>query len=185
VISADIDQSFIRWFWTGIGVWTAAFVMLLVDAPASSWFAFIAIVPLLGALVAFDMTLRRLPLALSHSALAIFVVVSTITSIVSEEWRLAGVIGGALMMGVIGFALGQRPHVFGRGDAHLCPLLGAMIGWFNASAVIVAILIAAIVGAMFALVLLVLRRVERSAVIPYGPFLMFGAVIAMSTTLRH
>jgi leader peptidase (prepilin peptidase)/N-methyltransferase len=184
VITTDIDQRFLRWFWSGVGIWTAILVIALPGDAVTTWAAFVLVLPILGALFAFDMVQHRLPLALSHSALVLFVSVVGVGSIIHGDSRILGVVAGATIMGLVGAMLGRRSRMFGRGDVHLCPLLGAMVGWFDPRGVMVAMLATTVIGAVVATALLVLRRVERHALIAYGPFLMFGTMVAMVGSSR-
>lgn len=66
------------------------------------------------------------------------------------------------------------------GDLHLSPLLGALIGWFSPGAVLLAWMVTAIAGALFTSVGLATKRLSRTAMIPYGPFLVFGTVVSVA-----
>ena len=75
----------------------------------------------------------------------------------------------------------------GRGDIHYSPLLGAMIGWSSPwpdlpTGLLTAWMITAVTAAVITLAAIALRRIDRHATIPYGPFLSIGtiAVVALS-----
>jgi leader peptidase (prepilin peptidase) / N-methyltransferase len=88
------------------------------------------------------------------------------------EWTL-GAIGSALFLFA---ALLAYPKGMGMGDVKLCLLLGAMLGKL--------VLVALMVGMFAALVPAVVLMVRHGAAarrmaIPFGPFLAFGAAVAL------
>ena len=185
MIEVMVAPRFVRWFWTAIGAWSAVLVMVLPGTAISTWVAYAATVPLLGALFAFDMVERRLPLVFSHTALGTFIGLVVLGSLMHGESRAVGAVVGASVFGVLGFVLGSRRELFGRGDVHLCPLLGAMGGWFDPGAVVTILLVASVSGASCALIVMSGRIGKRGDLIPYGPFLMFGTMVAMIVSAKN
>ena len=88
------------------------------------------------------------------------------------EWVVAA-LGASLFLFL---ALLAYPRGMGMGDVKLCLLLGAMLGWDVAVALMVGML-AALVPAF----VLLARHgaAARKMGIPFGPFLAFGAVVAL------
>jgi leader peptidase (prepilin peptidase) / N-methyltransferase len=88
------------------------------------------------------------------------------------EWILAP-LGAALFLFV---ALLAYPKGMGMGDVKLCLLLGAMLG----KLVLVALMVG-MVSALVPAVVLLARHgtAARKMAIPFGPFLAFGAVVAL------
>jgi leader peptidase (prepilin peptidase)/N-methyltransferase len=66
----------------------------------------------------------------------------------------------------------------GLGDVKFAPVLGAVVGWFGWGASIFGLLAAFVVGGMFSLALLLMGRSRRQA-IPFGPFMIVGALIGL------
>lgn len=64
----------------------------------------------------------------------------------------------------------------GGGDVKLGAFLGLMLGFPNA---LVALMLAFLSGAIISLVLIVLGRKHFGQVIPFGPFLVLGSLIAL------
>jgi leader peptidase (prepilin peptidase)/N-methyltransferase len=88
------------------------------------------------------------------------------------EWVLAP-LGAALFLFL---ALLAYPKGMGMGDVKLCLLLGAMLG----KLVVVALMIGMLSALVPALVLVARHgSAARKMAIPFGPFLAFGAVIAL------
>lgn len=88
------------------------------------------------------------------------------------EW-VAASLGASLFLFL---ALLAHPRGMGMGDVKLCLLLGAMLGWDVAVALMIGML-AALVPAF----VLLARHgaAARKMGIPFGPFLAFGAVVAL------
>jgi leader peptidase (prepilin peptidase) / N-methyltransferase len=88
------------------------------------------------------------------------------------EWILAPLGAAAFLFA----ALLAYPKGMGMGDVKLCLLLGAMLG----KLVLVALMIG-MVAALVPAVVLVARHgsAARKMAIPFGPFLAFGAVVAL------
>lgn len=159
-------------------VWTSIVVVAL-DGRGTSLVhrtAFFAVAPAIGILVALDLRDRVLPRQISYAALVVFVVLVSVGSTASE-WRSMAT--GAIVMYSIAAILGHRGRLLGRGDVHLCPLLGAMIGWFDPWQVVTAWLVAAIAAACFAVVAMATARIRSDDVFAYGPFLLIGSAVAL------
>jgi leader peptidase (prepilin peptidase)/N-methyltransferase len=63
----------------------------------------------------------------------------------------------------------------GAGDVKLALLMGVVLGVL----VIVAMFLAFLLGAVAGIVLIATRRKKRKDVIPFGPYLAMGSVIAL------
>jgi leader peptidase (prepilin peptidase)/N-methyltransferase len=88
------------------------------------------------------------------------------------EWTLGGV-GSALFLfaGLLAY-----PRGMGMGDVKLCLLLGAMLGKY----VLVGLMVGMLAALVPAAVLVARHGVgARKIAIPFGPFLAFGAVVAL------
>lgn len=85
---------------------------------------------------------------------------------------------GALIGG--GFFLAQyllsNGRWIGGGDVRLGVMMGLWLGWQNT---VVAIFLAYVVGAIFAVLLLITKRADRKTAIPFGTFLAASTVVAM------
>jgi leader peptidase (prepilin peptidase)/N-methyltransferase len=88
------------------------------------------------------------------------------------EWILAPVGAAAFLFA----ALLAYPKGMGMGDVKLCLLLGVMLG----KLVVVALMIGMVAALVPALVLVARHgSAARKMAIPFGPFLAFGAVVAL------
>ena len=88
------------------------------------------------------------------------------------EWVLAPLGAAAFLFA----ALLAYPKGMGMGDVKLCLLLGAMLG----KLVVVGLMIGMVAAIIPAVVLLVRHgSAARKMAIPFGPFLAFGAIVAL------
>ncbi|MDD5189500.1 MAG: prepilin peptidase [Dehalococcoidales bacterium] len=99
-----------------------------------------------------------------------------------------GILNG-LMAGAIGFVILLIPAIVSRsgmgwGDVKMAGMLGLMTGFPN---VFVAILGGIILGGLWAIGLIVLKKKKRKDAIPFGPFLALGGMIALvwGTAIIH
>jgi prepilin signal peptidase PulO-like enzyme (type II secretory pathway) len=92
---------------------------------------------------------------------------------------------GVLLMKLINRRRGQPVNdvAFGFGDVNLSGVLGLMLGWpLILVGLVVAVLIGGLVSLIYILVMLVTRRYQAFAALPYGPFLVLGAVVLIYFT---
>lgn len=89
---------------------------------------------------------------------------------------LDGLLGALAGAGVIALIIVVSRGGMGWGDAWLMAGTGAALGW---QLTLVALYLGFIFGGIVALVLLALRLVKRKDPIPLGPFLAFGAFLAL------
>lgn len=129
------------------------------------------------------------------TALLIVSFIDLAHTIVPDTITLPGIVIGfmtsltltstGLVNALIGFALGGGLFLLialvsrggmGGGDIKLIAMIGAFLGW---QAVLVTILFGAFLGALVGLSLIVCKKKGRKDPVPFGPFLAFGALIAM------
>ncbi len=91
---------------------------------------------------------------------------------------LAGVLLATVML-LVWRALSRGQ--LGSGDVAVAPMLGFFLGWVGLEVVVAGLLFAAVLGGVFALLGLLTRRLRRSSMFAFGPFLMLGAMIAVWT----
>jgi len=125
-----------------------------------------------------DVCVRRLLRELSYAGFVVFLVSMLFVGSGAGSGVTGALVGAVAMTAVTALlVLGSR-GALGMGDLHLSPLLGALLGWFSPSAVLLAWMVTAISGALFTVIGLATKRVARGTMIPYGPFMMFGTVFA-------
>jgi leader peptidase (prepilin peptidase)/N-methyltransferase len=67
----------------------------------------------------------------------------------------------------------------GFGDVKLVPVLGATLGWVGLSSAVVGLFAAFILGGVVGVILLARRRAHRGSALPFGPFLLVGALFGL------
>jgi len=89
---------------------------------------------------------------------------------------------GVLIGGGILWALAwASPYLFGKegmggGDIKLLAMVGAFLGWKSA---LLTIMIGSLAGSIVGIILIGLRVIKRDEYIPFGPFLVLGALLSM------
>ncbi|MBF0532339.1 MAG: prepilin peptidase [Candidatus Omnitrophica bacterium] len=138
------------------------------DAPAS-WqesLSFFLLIALMFALEA----------GLYYAATKVFTtgdwIVPYLTSV--DAALIGALVGGAIiyLMGLIGYIL-FRKEAMGGGDVKLLAMVGAFLGWKLA---VLTFFIAPLFGAVFGLIE---KMRTKDTAIPYGPFLVLGALISL------
>ncbi len=71
---------------------------------------------------------------------------------------------------------GSRGKWLGGGDIRIGALMGALLGWPN---ILIGLFLGYLLGAVFSLTGLVTKQLTRKSQIPFAPFLLIGAYIAM------
>ena len=91
---------------------------------------------------------------------------------------LIGVMLGGGMLWLLAIL---SPYVFGKeglggGDIKLLAMIGAFLGW---QPVLLTLMLASVLGAVVGIALLACKVMERGHYIPFGPFLVGGALVAL------
>lgn len=139
-------------------------------------------------LAAMDFDVHRLPDRLMWPSMGVLLVGLAVAGVVGTEWGailrvvLAGIACGAgyLLLALLSLARGSL--AVGLGDVKLAGLLGMGLGWFGWQTVLVGMYAGFLAGGVFALVLLLTRRVGRDGDLAYGPPMMVGAVLGLLTS---
>jgi leader peptidase (prepilin peptidase)/N-methyltransferase len=153
----------------------------LVATSELPWWAtavYLAWLALLVALSATDLEQRRLPHLLLDPLIILAVVFIPFNPAVEPVNALIGAAAAVAFLGVIGLVVRGGLAV---GDLYLVAPIGSMLGW---PAVFTALFAAAFLAAATSLLLLATRRVGMRSYIPFGPFLVAGAVIAIIVDSR-
>ena len=178
-----VDTRFDAYAWWLLGslLWSAVFVFATngVELSASTQSAFGIAASTLGALGAIDLAVHRLPRQISYVSLSLigaFLVVGS----ASRSTQSADLVSGmALMFIVIGTLQFVSHGSLGKGDLHMAPLLGVLIGWFDPYRVFVACVVMAASAGIVAGGLMISRHRQSSEYIAYGPFMLFGTAVAI------
>jgi leader peptidase (prepilin peptidase) / N-methyltransferase len=94
------------------------------------------------------------------------------------SWPRAVEAGAAL--GALYFLLFfVNPSGMGFGDVKLAPTLGMTLGWYGWPVVVAGTFAGFLLGAVAGLVLVAARRAHRKTPMPFGPFMLLGALAAL------
>jgi leader peptidase (prepilin peptidase)/N-methyltransferase len=88
---------------------------------------------------------------------------------------LFGLLCGALPLLTVGWLWEKLRNIeaMGGGDIKLMAMVGALLGWKGA---LLTIMLGALTGSVVGMLLILLKRRKADHVIPFGPFLAFGAM---------
>ena len=93
-------------------------------------------------------------------------------------------LASAALGGLVGFAIllaihAAYPAGMGFGDVRLAGLVGAFLGWLGLGHVVTALFLGFLSSSVVSVGLIAARRANRRSPIPFGPFLGFGALVAL------
>jgi len=131
------------------------------------------ILAILVILTATDLEQRRLPHLLLDPLILVAVAFVPFNPSVAPLDAVIGAAAAVGFLGVLGLVI--RGGV-ALGDLYLVGPLGLLLGW---PSIFAAVFVAAILSAVTAMALLATRRVGMKSYIPFGPFLVAGAVITL------
>jgi leader peptidase (prepilin peptidase)/N-methyltransferase len=155
---------------------TAAWVGFTVVLPFALWFTAACI-----AMALIDLEHQRLPNSLTASTLAVVVIGLTVTAAVEGAWAdfWRAVAGGVLLALFYALLVLLYPKGMGIGDVKLAPSLGAVMAWHGWASLVVGGFAAFVLGAVVGVAGMVAGRAGRKSAIPFGPFMILGAVVGV------
>lgn len=133
------------------------------------------------ALAMIDIDVMRLPNAIVVTAIVVVAAGLLVVAVAEGEYH-------ALVMGLVcAFAMGivylllalAYPGGMGMGDVKLGVLLGLVLGWFSASLAVLGFFAAFALGSAWGVFLVVSGRGGRKTAVPFGPFMIAGAWLAL------
>jgi leader peptidase (prepilin peptidase)/N-methyltransferase len=87
---------------------------------------------------------------------------------------------GAVVLFALYFALAfAYPAGMGFGDVKLAGVLGLYLGWLGWGQLAVGAFFGFLLGGAWGVALLVAKRASRKSAIPFGPFMLGGALLAV------
>lgn len=147
--------------------------------PALPAYLYLAAVGLALALI--DLDVKRLPNALVLPSY----VVATLLLGAAEYFDsdsgdlLRALLGGAVMYAVY-FALAfAYPAGMGFGDVKLAGVLGLYLGWLGWGVLAVGLFLGFFLGGAFGIALIAVKKGGRKTAVPFGPFMLGGALVAI------
>lgn len=144
--------------------------------------AHVALLGIAGWLVVVDARTHRLPNRIVLPTLAGTVLLAVVDAVCTGSGAaLIRAGGGLLILG--GFYLVLRllsRSGMGGGDVKLAALIGLVLGWHGWTSLAVGAASAFVLGALYALTLILLRRADGSTRIAFGPWMILGAVLGVA-----
>jgi leader peptidase (prepilin peptidase)/N-methyltransferase len=133
------------------------------------------------ALALIDIDTHRLPNVIVLPAYAVGAVLLSAASLLAGdvESLVRAAVGIAIMGGIYLLLAVVRPGGMGMGDVKLAGVLGLFLAWLGWDVLAVGILTGFVLGGLFGVALLLFRRVSASTGIPFGPWMLAGAWIAI------
>ena len=143
---------------------------------AACWLAVCA-VPLACA----DLAVQRLPDPLTGAAYAGTVVLLLLAAAVSGPWSalFRALLGGLALAGFYLLLILISPSGMSLGDVKLAASLGTLLAWFGWRLLLAGGFAGFLLGGIYGIALLASGRATRKQPIPYGPFMIAGAVLAV------
>ena len=136
----------------------------------------------IGVALAFiDLDTKRLPDKLTLPSYAVALVLLGVAAAVDGTWDalLRAVLGGlvlGLFYGVLWFVY---PAGMGFGDVKFSGVVGIYLGWLSWATVALGGFLGFLLGGVVGAALLLTKRATRKTGIPFGPFMILGALLAI------
>jgi leader peptidase (prepilin peptidase)/N-methyltransferase len=146
------------------------------ELPAYLYLAAIAI-----ALALIDLDVKRLPDAIVLPSYLVGGALLALACAGTGDWGsgLRAVVGGAVLYGLYFVLCVAKPGGMGFGDVKLAGVLGLHLGWLGWPELAVGAFLAFLLGGVVGGGLVVLGRAGRRTAIPFGPFMLLGALAAV------
>ncbi|MGW0857947.1 prepilin peptidase [Streptomyces sp. NPDC002690] len=138
--------------------------------------------PVAGLLAAVDHRVHRLPDELTLPLAGAAAVLLGVASLLPEhDGSWTGALLGGAALGCFYLVLYLiNPNGMGFGDVKLALSLGVVLGWYGWPVLVAGGFAGFLFGAVYGLGLLVLRRANRRTGIPFGPFMITGALAGVA-----
>lgn len=135
-------------------------------------------------LLVIDAQTHRLPNRIvlpTLGALTVLVVVEALAT--GDIGRMLRALLGGLVLGVFYAVMHlASKQGMGGGDVKLAAVIGVLLAWHGLWTLLIGAAAAFFLGALFAIVLMLLRRANRSTRIAFGPWMILGAALAIIVT---
>ncbi|MGP6171674.1 prepilin peptidase [Microbacterium sp. A196] len=132
-------------------------------------------------LLVIDAHTHRLPNRIVLPTLAASLALVGVDALVTARTGalISALVGMLVLGGFYGVLRGMSKGGIGGGDVKLAALIGLLLGWHGWQSFMIGAASAFILGAVYALVLMALRRADRSTRIAFGPWMIIGAVLGI------
>ena len=142
--------------------------------------AFLYFTALAIALAFIDYDTHRLPDKLTKPAYLVGPLLLAVDALVSGSWThfVHGLIGMAALGAFYLLTWFLYPAGMGFGDVKLSGVVGLFLGWLGYGPLIVGAFLGFLLGGLWGIGLIVLKKGTGKSQVPYGPFMLLGALVA-------
>ena len=172
-------EAFTGLFFAGIAWWALAGGLRLESAPALilATVAFLYFGAISTALTLIDLDVHKLPNKIVYPAYVVGVVLLGAASVIEGDFGqlLRMVIGGVVLLAAYLLMVIVYPPGMGLGDVKLAGVVGLFLAWLGWGELAVGAFGAFVLGGVFSLVLILLKKVTRKSGVPFGPWMLAGA----------
>lgn len=127
-----------------------------------------------------DLAEHRLPRRLTYpSAVGTLLLLGAADLAGDRTGSALSALYGALVLWAV-FWLMALVLPFGRGDADLGLTVGAVLGWYGFTALFEGVFLGFLLAGLYGTAKLAARRAGRRDELPFGPFLLLGALLAVA-----
>ena len=133
------------------------------------------------ALAFIDLDTKRLPNALTLPSYPVMAGLLLLPAVAYSDWSSYGraMLGGLALFAFYFVLALVYPAGMGMGDVKLSGVLGMGMAWLGWGQWLVGSFLAFVLGAVVGVSLMVLRRAGRRSAIPFGPFMVAGALLGI------
>ncbi|MGH8932974.1 MAG: prepilin peptidase [Egibacteraceae bacterium] len=133
-----------------------------------------------------DARTRRIPNRLTYPLTPALLVLLTAAAILNGQPQVASraLLGGVGAFGALLTVALVNPRGMGMGDVKLAAFIGVGLGYLGWGELVVGVLGGFMLGGLAAVGLLVARRRHRADLMPFGPYLAAGALLALLVGTR-
>jgi leader peptidase (prepilin peptidase)/N-methyltransferase len=129
-----------------------------------------------------DVAVRRLPDPLTLPSYVVGTALLAVAIPATDDggarfWH--ALVGMAALWLVYGVQYFFVPSQIGRGDVKLAGVLGLYLGWLGQASWVLGLVLGFVFGGLVAIALLVTRKATRKSEMPFGPYMIAGAIMAI------
>jgi leader peptidase (prepilin peptidase)/N-methyltransferase len=156
----------------------SSLLLFLKYGPSLSYLFYFFFVDGLIVITVIDLYHQIIPDVVSIPGIGIGLLCSLIIPQLTFLDSMTGILvgGGSLFLVATLYQWLFKREGMGGGDVKLLAMIGAFLGW---KAVILTIFLSSLVGSIIGIAVIVLKGKDFKYAVPFGPFLSFGAVIAL------
>ena len=143
--------------------------------------AYLYLVAVGVALALIDVDVKRLPNALTYPSYPVAVVLLGGAALLDAGSGsfVRALAGGAVALAVYFTLVLAYPAGMGLGDVKLSGVLGLYLGWLGWGVLALGLFLGFLLGGLFGIGLMVVGRGGRKSKVPFGPFMLLGALAAV------